>query len=75
MTSEIKKEYYNSGELQCIIPYKDGKRHGIYRFYDKKGRIENEIHYKDDKKHGIERVRKGGDKYLTLHWENGKIKE
>ena len=39
-----------SGKLQKEINYKDGKQHGMFRFYDPEGNIMMEYEYKDGEK-------------------------
>jgi antitoxin component YwqK of YwqJK toxin-antitoxin module len=41
-----------SGKIQKEISYKNGKQHGMYRFYNEKGEVTLEYEYKDGEKVG-----------------------
>ena len=49
----INKVYYQSGNLWFVIPYIDGKQHGIKKGYYESGALEWETPYKDGKANGI----------------------
>ena len=53
-------EVYQFGRLRETAPFKDGKRHGVYKYYDCHGSGQNpesqladRINYKDGKYHGL----------------------
>jgi antitoxin component YwqK of YwqJK toxin-antitoxin module len=53
--TEIRKDYYDSGEIKCETPYINNKAHGIEKWYYKSGQIESEIPFINDKRTGIEK--------------------
>lgn len=44
------KEYYNDGKVQKEINYKDGKQHGLMRYYNEDGDVTVEYEYKNGEK-------------------------
>ena len=64
MTTEIKKYYYETGELSYEAPYKNGERHGIWKGYYITGELSYESPYENGELHGVERV----------HYETGEVK-
>lgn len=44
---EIRKEYYESGELQIERSFKDGKLDGICKVYFESGKLRYDMRYKD----------------------------
>ena len=44
--------YYDNGQKQYDIEYKNNKIDGIAKYWDEKGNIINEVHYVNDKFHG-----------------------
>ena len=49
---EIKKEYFENGNLRSETPYYNGKKHGVYKEYFKTGEISCITEYIDDLLHG-----------------------
>ena len=60
----IERRYYENGNLQHEIPYKNGLIHGLTKSYHKSGNIKFEAPYENGKKHGLEKY----------YYENGNIK-
>ena len=46
-------EYYEYGQLNEKIDYKDGMEHGLREYYDENGQIEVIANYKDGELHGL----------------------
>ena len=63
MTTEVKEEFYDNGQIESRLSYKDGKRHGLYEWWWENGQLEERIDYKNGKIHGL----------YEWWWENGKI--
>ena len=51
-TGEVRKTYYNSGELKSTINYVDGFRYGEYKYYWESGELSRTANYVDDLKQG-----------------------
>ena len=67
---EVRKEYYESGDLWYETPYVNGKEHGISRGYYETGAIEWMAPYVDGKMHGIKKLfnkDRGNIEYLLLY--------
>lgn len=58
-------EYYDSGELKCVIEYMNGLKHGKSNYYNEQKVLIRTERYLADKKHG---------KWIW-YWDNKKIKE
>jgi hypothetical protein len=56
--------YYETGEKQYEIPYVNGKKDGLVKFFYKSGRLYRSTSYKEGLKHGLQKK----------YWEIGKIK-
>ena len=71
---EVRKEYYDSGDLWFEAPCVNGEKHGISRGYYKSGTLLWETPYVNGKKHGISW---GYYESGALMWEtpyvNGKV--
>jgi len=70
MTIEIKKVYYETGELWMETPYKNGKRNGIEKRYYISGKLLSETTWKDDQLHGIDVDYADGIIDSELFWKN-----
>ena len=44
----ILKTYYD-GKLSMELPYKNGKKNGIAKHYDRNGKLIKQVKYEDDK--------------------------
>lgn len=66
---EVKREYWNLNQkiMKSETPYKDGKIHGVQKFYGEWGRLEMEIPFKD----GME----NGEKKEYFGFDNKKLKK
>jgi antitoxin component YwqK of YwqJK toxin-antitoxin module len=74
--SGVEKWYYESGGLDCEIPFINGNiRHGTERWFYESGNIEKEIPYENGVIVGMEKqyFEKGG-LYKEVPYENGTIK-
>ena len=66
---EVKREYYDNGNLKSEVPY-----NGIGTSYYETGEKEIETHYKNGKKEGLETTRyKNGRKKYSQRYKNGKL--
>jgi antitoxin component YwqK of YwqJK toxin-antitoxin module len=62
--AELKKEYYETGELKSECFEINGKKHGENKIFNKNGQLLNSCSYVDGKKHGEERD----------YYENGSLR-
>jgi hypothetical protein len=88
-TSNVKKTYYDTGELQQETPLKNGLENGVVKEYYKNGAIKIEATFKDGKQDGpsvfyfpngtVERrtffLNGIQTDTLKIYYENGKIRE
>ena len=42
---EIRKRYYDNGSLKSEIPYENGKKNGIVKYYDENGNLTREAKF------------------------------
>lgn len=71
---EIKKFYYESGELYKKGPYKDGKVDGILKTFYKSGELKKKGPYKNGKAHGEAKTfYKDGTLQSIEHWRNDEL--
>lgn len=49
----IKREYYENGSVMYETPYRNGKIHGVDKWFYKNGNIKLEIPYENGIIHGI----------------------
>lgn len=67
----IRKESYGGGYSE--IEYKDNKKNGIARFYDKNNKLRQESFFKDNEKEGNERqFDENGNVIIERIWKDGK---
>jgi len=67
-----KWEYFNKGKLNLVENYKEGKKHGMQKTYNKEGVVMEEIPYVDGKIHGTSKFYLGDGKlYYTVEYVNG----
>lgn len=60
-------KYYSSGKISYTVPYKNGKKHGIFKDYDRKsGKVRSETPYRNGKKDGV-------SKYWNYSGSTGKL--
>ena len=52
---EIRKEYYESGDLERETPYVNGVKHGVLKAYYESGALWYEAPYVNGKEHGVEK--------------------
>ena len=68
------KWYYENGNLEFEIPYKNNKREGIVKVYFENGNLMAEIPHKNDEAHGnLKYYTEDGELLALLKAENGKI--
>jgi len=68
--------FYENGNIQWRISYKEGKKDGIEEFFYKNGNIRWRTPYKENKPDGIEEIfDEQGNITETRHWKNGEIIE
>ena len=66
-----KKYYWPNGKLKHIIPYKNGKLHGIEKSYYRNGNPSYEMLFTNGKKCGIEkRYYRNGDIMFEISFKN-----
>lgn len=53
MSGCIEKRYSEASQTRVETPYKDGKEHGVYKFYYENGEIVEETSYENGKINGI----------------------
>lgn len=67
------KGWYENGQLAHEHPYKEDKKHGVFKEWYENGQLYHENHYKEGKEHG---VRKGwhenGQLSHEFHYKEGK---
>lgn len=72
MEEHIHQEYYESGAIKTIIPYINGKIHGIIQDYHPNGNIAGESAVKYGRAHGIWRSYSGlGKLNFEMKFWNG----
>ena len=62
---EVKKDYWDNGNLKSVLRYQDGQLNGICEWYLISGKRQMEVPYKDNKMNGL----------LRRWYENGNIME
>jgi len=72
LNAEIRKSYYESGELQNTTEYKNNKKNGLYISYYKNGVILYKELYKNNKSVYSMRYHKNGSLYKKDKYINGK---
>jgi len=64
--------FYENGNIEARIPYKEGKEDGIAEWFYSNGNIYRRSPCKEGKEHGIEeRFDEQGNITETRHWKNG----
>ena len=51
--NEVKRDYWENGQLRHEYPYVDGNRHGLSRWWHENGQLWCEEPYVDGKQHGL----------------------
>lgn len=64
-------EFFDNGNLQSEMYYKNGKIDGNYREYDISGNLIREIPYKNGKRHGIEKIFENNEIVVEAPFING----
>ncbi|MDA9372118.1 hypothetical protein N9R09_03360 [Porticoccaceae bacterium] len=65
-------EYYENGQLNEKINYKDGMQHGLVENYHEDGELSIKTNYKDGEKHGLAEVyRENGQLSGKVNWKDG----
>lgn len=62
---EVKKDYWDNGNLKSVLRYQDGQLNGLCEWYLVSGKRQMEVPYKDNKMDGL----------LRRWYENGNIME
>lgn len=71
-SDEVKKQYYESGQLSAAVPFKDGKSHGLGKTYYPNGTLRSEIMYVNGEKSGLcKNYYKTGGLSAEMTYENG----
>ncbi len=64
--------YYENGQLESKLSYKEGKRDGVWEDYYENGQVRNKESYKDNKKDGVEEFYyETGQLSSKGYWKNG----
>ena len=70
----IEKKYYNTGEIEALIPYKNGLVDGKVRTYYQNGALQKEIPYNNGKRDGCARMYyENGNLEAELEWKNDQM--
>jgi len=68
--------FWENGNIQWRIPYKEDKRDGIKEWFYENGNILSRTPYKDDKIDGTQKFYdEQGNITQTRHWEHGELIE
>jgi len=72
MEEEIKRSYYDNGQLCYETSYVNGKKHGLVKWWKYNGQLEYETPFINGKCHGLERWwhSNGQLKHETLYKNN-----
>ncbi len=71
--AEVRKVYYESGQLQAEKNYKDDKLEGITKTYYESGQLQGEANYKDGKQEGITKANsENGQLQAEAKFKDGK---
>lgn len=74
--NEIKKTYYDTGELESETPYKNNQKHGVAKIYYKNGAVKSEIPYKNNQIDGnAKKYYEKGVLEIEASFRNGKVKD
>ena len=66
------KQYYSTGKLKEVIPFKNGVQDGVGKLYYQSGELEKKLQYKNNKFHGFYKEYHKNGKLKTSGWyENG----
>lgn len=66
---QVKKDYYNNGQLKFEHPNYEGQRHGTARGWYRNGQLWHEMQYHQGQRHGIERGwHNNGRLSYKMHW-------
>ncbi len=70
--AEVRKGYYESGQLKAELNYKYGKREGICKFHYDSGQLQLKVNFKDGKRHGLTKeYRPNGNVLYIDTYKNG----
>ena len=72
--AELKKEYFESGELKSECFEVNGKKYGEHKIYNKNGQLLNSCSYVDGKKNGDlwnEFLKIYAQHQVKMHWVKG----
>lgn len=69
-------EFYSNGNKKLEVYYRNGKKNGYYREYNRGGTLISETRYENDSLLTAEKTQKEKIKtqYKETYWENGKLK-
>ena len=69
----LSESYYENGQLERKINWKDSKRHGIQESYYENGQLERRFNWKDDRAYGLEEVyHENGQFKSKINWKDSK---
>ncbi len=72
--AEVRKEYYESGQLKAEGNLKDGKLEGPLKTYNPSGQLKAEGNFKDGKQEGITRIHSpSGQLQVEAYFMNGQL--
>ena len=70
--AETKTKFYENGQKNTEINYKDGKLQGPFTVWNENGQKLYEMEYKDDKRHGLATYLTADGKVKTqIMWKDG----
>ena len=70
----IVTQAYEDGQLEREINYKDGKKDGLYKSWDKNGQLELEVNYKDGEFAGLAKSwHSNGQLESEINWKDGEL--
>ena len=73
--AEVRKEYYDNGQVKEEANLKDGKLEGIGKYYYESGQLWEEGNFKDGKLEGITKTYyENGQLQAELNYSDGKLK-
>jgi hypothetical protein len=72
---KVVHSYYSGGKVKSEITYKNGKKNGVARSFDRDGSLVLELNYVDDKREGMSKKYFAGGKILaqTTEYRNDKM--
>lgn len=69
----IAETYFESGQLQSKMPYKNGKRNGTYYEYFESGKLKRKLNWENEKLEGIAIIVSEKGQVDTLYYKNNNL--